>query len=384
MRGTGPINVVFVLRTLTTYRIPFLTRLSQLSPGIRLAVIAGDGVVEAGKLDSGARSLPFPSFRVRGYVRDIWNFTLVWLSGCVRVLRSLPCDVVILEGNFGILSHIVAAVWAKLTGRTVIFWVAGFQKPEIVGIRARARELFMRVVMKAADGFVCYSSDAARWLERLGAPPECVRVAQNTIDTESIVAARPQVLDAALQLREHLGWAGKPVMVYVGAITHDKHPARLLDLHRALRARGIDVRTLIVGDGPAMSALRAAAEAEEGVHLAGRVVDAVDRYFAAGDVFVLPSIGGLAINQAMANGLPVVCGPADGTGPDLVRDGLTGYFRETYDLDEWTQCIARILTQPPLREQMGRASLDRVLQVASLEGMCRHFSTAILRSRGRT
>jgi glycosyltransferase involved in cell wall biosynthesis len=320
---------------------------------------------------------------VRGYKRDIWKYTLVWLRGCIPVLRELQCDVAVLEGNFGILSQAVVAVWAKMTGRKVIFWVAGWQKPWVTGNAAAIREAFMRLVMRFGDYFVCYSTAAARWLERLGATPASVVVAQNTIDTETIVAARARVLSEASRLREQLALCGKPLMVYVGAITADKHTTRLVDLHRALRAKGIDVHTIIVGDGPAANELRAAAAHESGVHILGRIIDAVDPYFALGDVFVLPSIGGLAINQAMANGLPVVCGPADGTGTDLVADGVNGYYREHYDCNEWAALIAGILTDQALRERMARASDERVLRVASLDGMCRGFATAILRSAGR-
>ncbi len=378
-----PLNVVFVLRTLTTYRVPFLTKLAGLSPEIALTVVSGDGVVEAGKLALDARPLPFPTRSIRGHKWDVWKYTLVWLSGSIGTLRSLNCEVAVLEGNFGILSQAVVAAWARVTGRKVIFWVAGWNKPWMTGAAAIVRETFMRVVMRFANYFVCYSTAAERWLEQLGASPDRVIVAQNTIGIEDIVAARPQVLQEAGHLRERLGLVGKPVMVYVGAITADKHTTRLVDLHRALRARGVDVHTVVVGDGPAAAELRAAAAGEHEVHLLGRIVDAVDPYFALGDVFVLPSIGGLAINQAMANGLPVICGPADGTGADLVEDDVNGYYREHYRLDEWTALIARILTDQPLRVRMAHASTERVLRVASLEGMCRGFASAILQSAGR-
>ena len=36
------------------------------------------------------------------------------------------------------------------------------------------------------------------------------------------------------------------------------------------------------------------------------------------NIFVLPGTGGLAINEAMAYGLPVICSEADGTEKDLV------------------------------------------------------------------
>ena len=379
----APVNVVFVLRTLTTYRVPFLTKLASYSPDIALTVVAGEGVVEAGKLGLESRALSFRTRSVRGYKRDVWKYTLVWLEGTIQVLRELNCDVAVLEGNFGILSQAVVALWARLTGRKVIFWVAGWNKPWVTGTAAAVREGFMRVVMRSANYFVCYSTAAGRWLVRLGASPHRVVVAQNTIGTEDIVASRKQVVAEATRLREHLGLIGKPVMTYVGAITADKHTTRLVDLHKALRTRGINVQTVIVGDGPAAGALQTAAAGVDGIHLLGRIVDTVDPYFALGDVFVLPSIGGLAINQAMANGLPVICGPADGTGADLVEDGVNGFYRERYDLDEWTTLIATILTDNALQQRMAEASLSRVLDVASLDGMCRNFTSAILSSAGR-
>jgi len=50
--------------------------------------------------------------------------------------------------------------------------------------------------------------------------------------------------------------------------------------------------------------------------------------YAAADVIVLPSDGletwGLAVNEAMACGLPAVVSDAVGCGPDLVEQGVTG------------------------------------------------------------
>ena len=246
-------------------------------------------MVEAGKLGLDARPLPFSTRSVRGYKRDVWKYTLVWLSGTVGVLRALNCEVAVLEGNFGILSQALVAAWAKMTGRKVIFWVAGWNKPWVTGTAAMVREGFMKIVMRSADYFVCYSTAAGRWLVRLGATPDRVIVAQNTIGTEDIVDARVNVVAEANRLREEMGLPDKPIMVYVGAITADKHTTRLVDLHRELRARGVEVHTVIVGDGPAMGPLRTfAAAGVDGVHLLGRIVDSVDPYFALGNVFVLP------------------------------------------------------------------------------------------------
>ena len=51
--------------------------------------------------------------------------------------------------------------------------------------------------------------------------------------------------------------------------------------------------------------------AKHGTELAG--------YFSAADLFVLPGTGGLAVQEAMSYGLPVIMGQGDGTNDQLVR-----------------------------------------------------------------
>ena len=47
--------------------------------------------------------------------------------------------------------------------------------------------------------------------------------------------------------------------------------------------------------------------------------DELKPYFAEADLFVLPGTGGLAVQEAMSHGLPVIVAKGDGTQDDLVR-----------------------------------------------------------------
>ena len=58
---------------------------------------------------------------------------------------------------------------------------------------------------------------------------------------------------------------------------------------------------------------------------AGQIVDGVGPYFDGADLLVLPGTGGLALNEAMAHGLPLVSGYGDGSADDLVQDGVNGF-----------------------------------------------------------
>ena len=76
-----------------------------------------------------------------------------------------------------------------------------------------------------------------------------------------------------------------------------------------------------MGDGPERNHWKALAQkvypaaefpgARHGAELAA--------YFSAADLFVLPGTGGLAVQEAMSYGLPVIMGQGDGTNDQLVR-----------------------------------------------------------------
>src|SRR5581483_11110384 len=86
----------------------------------------------------------------------------------------------------------------------------------------------------------------------------------------------------------------------------------------------------MVGSGEMEPRLRAMARelALTNVCFSGFVnQSALPRYYGACDLFVLPSVDetwGLAINEAMCAGLPILASAELGCVPDLVRDGRNG------------------------------------------------------------
>lgn len=118
-------------------------------------------------------------------------------------------------------------------------------------------------------------------------------------------AARRQLgIDDAL-------WIGS-----VATVNDDEGFATLIDAVALLRRDGLDARTLIVGDGPGLAALRTRAEAIDVPLVApGRVpVSQVRQWFDVLDVFALPredtvlnrGVTPLKPLEAQARGIPVV------------------------------------------------------------------------------
>ena len=84
---------------------------------------------------------------------------------------------------------------------------------------------------------------------------------------------------------------------------------------------------------------------------------AMPRYYGASDVFVLPSIDepwGLAINEAMCAGLPIVASSELGCIPDLVRDRGNGLVFQAGNIAALADALRLLIANAQLRERMER------------------------------
>jgi glycosyltransferase involved in cell wall biosynthesis len=73
---------------------------------------------------------------------------------------------------------------------------------------------------------------------------------------------------------------------------------------------------------------------------------------------------GYKLIQYMACGKPVVASPV-GANSTIVRDGVDGFLASTHQ--EWVEALTRLLADPELRQQMGRAGRIRIENDFSLQ-----------------
>jgi glycosyltransferase involved in cell wall biosynthesis len=87
----------------------------------------------------------------------------------------------------------------------------------------------------------------------------------------------------------------------------------------------------------------------------------------AADIFVLPTRSeafGTVFQEARAAGLPVV-GTRVNAIPEIIEDGATGILVPPRDPHALAKAIATLLSSPELRNRLGAAARDAVLQVAN-------------------
>jgi glycosyltransferase involved in cell wall biosynthesis len=148
------------------------------------------------------------------------------------------------------------------------------------------------------------------------------------------------------QLRAQLGIPlHSYVMVGVAKLLPRKRP---LDMVRVLPGLPTQVHLVWVGSGEMEQAVRAEAAllgVASRVHLPGfRSAEETWRILGVSDLFVMPSENepwGLAINEAVAAGLPALVSEECGAAEDLVVRDRTGEILRVGDLSSWTSAVER-------------------------------------------
>jgi glycosyltransferase involved in cell wall biosynthesis len=137
-------------------------------------------------------------------------------------------------------------------------------------------------------------------------------------------------------------------------------------------------RLIIVGDGPQHAALEALAK---DVYPAAEFVGArhaaeLKSYFAEADLFVLPGTGGLAVQEAMSYGLPVIVAKGDGTQDDLVRTA-NGWQINPDDYNALVSTMKNALSDTARLRSMGAESFRIVSEEINIQKMADVFVQAL-------
>ena len=260
-------------------------------------------------------------------------------------------------------------------------------------------DLYGRLCLQGLDGVLLlqtrHNDDRFRrlWIMRLlnqWLARRCVRIVAISDAVREFVCAVEGIpprkveriyygLDAApapqnvVDLRTELGWAGAPLIGFVGRLTGQKGVDVLLNafaiVHRALPT----ARLLLIGDGPQRAALAALAgglQISAAVHFAGWREDARAQ-MAALNVLAIASRWegfGLVTLEAMQAGVAVVASRVSAL-PEIVLDGETGLLVPAANAAKLAAALLALLQDPQRAMQLGENGRLRAAQLFTVKQM---------------
>lgn len=147
-------------------------------------------------------------------------------------------------------------------------------------------------------------------------------------------------------------------ILYVGRISREKNLPVLVETFWQLYTEGINVRLVVVGDGPYREEM-AAALVDAPAHFTGYVEgDDLARIYASCDVMVFPSTTdtfGNVVLEAQASGIPIIVSDQGGPQENLI-DGETGFVVKNSTAEGFAAALRNLCTDEGLRQRMGSAA----------------------------
>jgi glycosyltransferase involved in cell wall biosynthesis len=346
-------------RVLPSYRVPFFDQLAGACQG-GMSLFAGQARANESIVRGRLQVAQYAHARNIHLLNGPLYFC--YQPGLVDWLADWDPDVLIVEANPRYLSTPVAVRWMHRRRRPVIGW--GLGAPGLTGPLPGIRRWQRTNFLHQFDGLIAYSQRGADEYRRLGFPLEKVFVAHNAVAASPVAAPERRPLPA-----------DRASLLFVGRLQARKRIDALLHACAALPEKP---HLTIVGDGPERSNLeRIARQVYPTAKFTGaRQGDELIPYFTKADLFVLPGTGGLAVQQAMSYGLPVIVAKGDGTQDDLVRQE-NGWQIPAGDDGALLATLNEALSDMSRLRRMGEASFRIVAQEINLEKMTEVFLLAL-------
>jgi glycosyltransferase involved in cell wall biosynthesis len=239
-----------------------------------------------------------------------------------------------------------------------------------------------RFLGRSVSYYIAVSEANARYLaDQKGLPQEKIVVIHNGCALDRFNPQQPGSRD----LKRNLGFdESDPVLLAVARLEPQKGHSILLKALLAVRREFPRVRLVCLGEGSLRADLEGAARAlslGESVRFVGYQSNVGD-WLALADITVLPSFfEGLPLVaiESLAAGKPMVATAVDGT-PEVVVDGKTGLTVPPGDASRLGDAICQLLREPALRQALGRAGREWVLEHFSREEQIRRTQEFYLRA----
>ena len=366
--STFPGRLGIQQRVLPIYRREFFDTLAEYCKG-GVSIFAGEvhaeeSIPTINQLNTAkfvkARNLHF------GKIQSPYYF--LWQGGLIDWIADWNPDVLIVEANPRYLSSGRAIKWMQGRTRPVIGWGLGAppieKQTNLIGrIESYWRIRSRKKLIERLDAVIAYSQKGAVEYSSITRASNKIYTATNSVTKRpdgSPPERSPHFVDRANVL-------------FVGRLQSRKRIDNLLKACASL-PKNLQPQLKIIGDGPERDSLVKMAESVyPSAEFPGSMHGAeIKKYFIEADLFVLPGTGGLAVQEAMTYGLPVIVSEGDGTQADMVRPE-NGWLIPANDEVALKAALEEALLDAARLREMGNNSFRIVQDEINIEQMVNIF-----------
>jgi glycosyltransferase involved in cell wall biosynthesis len=377
---TKPIikKVMIVTNIPNPYRIPLFNEINnQLSArGITLIVLFGARGYSRRMFKLDIQECGFDYQILNNWVFKLGKNKKTWFTygGLLKSAGKLNPDKIIIIGySWGTVKLWLRSFFKKTD---YIIWSGSTLHPyrKISFLRKIER----RLMVSRASGFIAYGSKAREYLIGIGAKPDKVFIAINTVDTDFFVNKTREYKEK-LKVKK-----SRKYLTYIGYLIPRKNVFRLLEIVEVLLQKRDDFILDIIGDGSDRKGLeKMALEKNLTPHirfLGFKQKEELPRYLARSSCFLFQTdydIWGLVLNEAMAAGVPCIASVHAGASVDLIQEEKTGFISDFADVTRVVKQIDWILSHPEKAEKMGMQASEFIQKQASLLKSARGFLSVL-------
>lgn len=268
------------------------------------------------------------------------------------------------------------AVWACRRSGVPVLMRGDSQLPAGRALWKRILKFFpYRLGLPRVDAHLYVGKRNREYLEHYGVPTERLFFCPHCVDNQFFArrANQAERCGENWRIRQELGIGRRDfVALFAGKLIPVKRPADMIEAFVRIEQRtDAGLWLIVVGSGPLESELRRRAAESSRVRFLGfQNQSRMPALYRTADVLLMPSESetwGLAVNEAMAAGLPAIVSDGVGCSPDLIVEGSTGLTYPTGDIEALVDCLLRMRQLTADRGCRIRRSVSKKIEEYSMD-----------------
>lgn len=297
------------------------------------------------------------------------NFKEIFLSGkkvgtdsaiCFSVLKYLKdksYDIIVI-GGYSTPTGMLAIEFLRFIKRSFILNVDGGMIKNDSKLKYRIKKHFI----KSASCWLSTGRNTTNYLLNYGAMEENIFVYPFTSIKQSDILKSILSKEEKNEIKSKLGIKEEKVIISVGQFIHRKGYDILLKSCKYING---NVGIYVIGGKPTEEYLKLKEELNiNNIHFIDfKIKEEIKEYYKAADIFVLPTredIWGLVINEAMANGLPIITTEKCIAGLELIENNKNGYIIPSEDHMILSDVINKIIYNNKKSKKMSINNLEKI------------------------